>query len=685
MAAGDKVLGTKPRADSNERFDLVDFLALAVTAQSGLEGMQRALVSSPKATVGLPTGERWSGSLTINPTSGSDGLFRIDTVVFVGLDANGGLVLKPAGTTLSVAIPAGGSSQQVYAYMADVTENPQVRRFIPATTPFTEFVQAINVASRQTCNLYVRAGVAGTVVAEDVVSGVTRSLLFLGICTNTGGVVAFTPAANTLETVTVPTTLPTANTGTTVGATTVTGSQASLRELVNAALYQIGQLGWRGSRNVVPSAANNFQAYSSPSVGIDALFDSPGESTTTPITVWRSWNLKRRSVIDHNGYRMGAVTELDEAWCVPATRTWCYTTFGAALVGGAGGGFNIAADKEALTLNATGQIYGIGLVPQTEKGFSLLIMAANVNRTVGTDFIRYRVYARTSVPLLKNQIMFIDNDGVTGNVVHSIPFGGSINQLSIQQGQSLEVTMEAVPVTGVNQISLITMQVIVDPPGWIFTGLLSTELVTPGPAVERTYSSSPTASLNQACFSLLTPGSASFSGVKAMTTELYECLMNGNVSYVQEWMVNLQAITAAVNNRNFALGVQNNDGGAGTSFIYFFNSNTTANWQLRVVGIGGLSTVDTDTGVAVAQNTTYRMRLEINGANTSTSGVGSFRIRGYLNGVKVADVISAALPLNDVIRPYFHIGNTSLNGGPFNYSVGRVRRVFNHLLDGDNL
>ena len=271
MATGDKTAATRPLGTPNQRLDLVDYAALAITAQQAVEADTRSLLAAPKATAGAATGERWFGSMTANPTSGTDGLFRLDSIPFVGLDSNGGLLVKPNGTALSVAVPAGGTNQQIYAYVSDVAENTQVRRFLPATPAFVEFTNAVNVAVRQTVGLFVRAGTLGSVVAEDVVAGITRPLLFLGIATNTGGVVVFTPGTNTLESVAQPSIFPTSNAGITAGGTTTTGTQGTVRELVNAALFLLGQLAWKGSSLLTPTAANNFGAYSTPAVGVDKI------------------------------------------------------------------------------------------------------------------------------------------------------------------------------------------------------------------------------------------------------------------------------------------------------------------------------------------------------------------------------------------------------------------------------
>ena len=273
MATGDVVLSTRPRAKSNQRFDLVEFVRISQAFVEFMSAAQRALASDPIASAGSPTGELWQGSVTANPTVATDGLVRVDSALFVGLDADGRLVLKPVGTELSVAIPDDSSDYQVYLYMNDVTENTQVRRRLPATSPFTEFAQAFEVDIRGTATLFTRSGGVGSVVADDVAGGATRALLFLGIANNTGGDVTFTPAENRLETVTAPAALPAGSTGTTTGETTVAGSANTLRGLINNSLHAIARDRWKGSNNFTPTAANNFGAYTEiDGGGLDAAF-----------------------------------------------------------------------------------------------------------------------------------------------------------------------------------------------------------------------------------------------------------------------------------------------------------------------------------------------------------------------------------------------------------------------------
>ena len=127
MATGDIVQAARPRAESNQRFDLVEFLLQSVKWDEFIDAVTRALLAQPRATPGSPTGEIFQGSITANPAA-SDGLVRLDSAVFVGLTANGHLALKPNGAIVSVSIPDDSTDYQVYAYMTEVAEDSQIRR-----------------------------------------------------------------------------------------------------------------------------------------------------------------------------------------------------------------------------------------------------------------------------------------------------------------------------------------------------------------------------------------------------------------------------------------------------------------------------------------------------------------------------------------------------------------------------
>jgi hypothetical protein len=122
---------------------------------------------------------------------------------------------------------------------------------------------------------YVRAGNNANVVAEDSVNGVTTPLCCIGIVTNTTGTITCagynavtapngSDITNRLSTAVALSTVP-AN-------STQNGSVQSVTDLLRALSYTVGQLAWKGSQYLTPSAANNYGAYSLPAGGLDAAY-----------------------------------------------------------------------------------------------------------------------------------------------------------------------------------------------------------------------------------------------------------------------------------------------------------------------------------------------------------------------------------------------------------------------------
>lgn len=699
MSTGDVINPKRVRFQANERLDQIDADALSFAARDHIDAYSRAVEAVPR-NVGAttPTGFVFQGfGLTLNPTAPTDGKVRVQSALGVALDANGRLLIKETGTQVDLTLPSGNS--QIYAYYIEGTSDTTVRRAITVSSPFGEGASSIPTKLQGGVAFFVRVGDQTSIVASDVVNGATTALCFIGVANNSSGTVTMTGyngttapngafATNRLAAVSVPTALPTTN--------TMSGSITTMQGLVNAALWMVGQAIWKGSRNITPSASNNFGAYSPPTVGIDALFDSVDETTVTPITNWRDWNLKRRSTIDHSGYRMGQVTEVDECWNVPTTRTWCYPVTTAQRGSGSGGGWGYSSFVGFVVINAVSQLFQVLLVPQTNNNFSIVSATANINRTNGTDqptvaLIAASSVASTAIPTSIHGLTFAQATSTsgTGDVVLDLAvtgglIGGVVDYfVSNNTALMANISVTGTP-TGTNSIYLISLVVVVDPKGWTFLpDFVTLPSGIPAPIVKRAYSG-PSVNINQASFSLTTAAmTAPAAAVGRMVTMQYECFLNADVAYVQEWMMRTGTISGGANIRTFALGIQNNNGGAEDRFVYFYNQNTITNWQIRVVGS---SAVDTDTGVAIAANTTYRMRLEIAGANVSTAGGTSFRIRGYINGVKVVDIVSSALPVADMIRPYFHAGCTAASTtAAYGFNVGRVRRAWNHVLNGDNL
>lgn len=275
MATGDVLNPSRPRYEANERFDTVDADAASQAPLDHIDALIRAMLTTPRAAGGTsPVGLLLTGfSLTLNPTGPSDGLVRINAELGVAVDANGRPIIKPAGTTLDLTIPAG--SHQLYVYYRETDGETAKRRFLTVTPPFTEYSQAMNTKYQSTLGTYVRSGNNTNIVPDDVVNGVTTPLVCIGICTNTAGAISMTgydattapngsDITNRMATVTAPATPPTVNTR--------NGSPKTLHDLLTAALYSIGQVAWKGSDFLTPAAGNNFGAYSIPAGGVDKAF-----------------------------------------------------------------------------------------------------------------------------------------------------------------------------------------------------------------------------------------------------------------------------------------------------------------------------------------------------------------------------------------------------------------------------
>lgn len=397
------------------------------------------------------------------------------------------------------------------------------------------------------------------------------------------------------------------------------------------------------------------------------------ETSVAPLAVNRDFQSHNRSLVDHNGYRMGQVTEIDETWRRASTQTIQHSHASAVharvpntISGGVDGG---AGDVLILSSATSGEPFSWDL-NSLRPGNTVTAIQVPVNRAdAGNDFtVRFVDQTGTSGTTFVANVR--SNSG-TGNSTLSL--AGSLLPWTLAANHHVVMDVASSTAPGLATLFSSILTVIVDPEGWLWTTTQN------GSNGSRRQYLDPTADINQRQLQLIGLGSAQ-TGV--MTLEAYECFLNADVAYTMEWMMRTGTISDASNTRQFALGVQNNNAGAGNRFVYFFNQGTTANWQLRVQGSAGAG--DTDTGVAITANTVYRMRLEILGANVSSAGTGNFRVRGFINGNKVGDVVVSSLPTADLIRPYFLVGSVGA-GGPYDYSVGRVRRVWNHRASGDSL
>jgi len=269
MATGDTTPRKRARFASNQRLDQPDAEDLSRGPRDETGLVAKSVTSKAVATAGAPVGFIFGGgSVTANPIAINDGKVRLNAELFVALDADGNLLVKPDATTIDATIPPGGADYQVYAYEAEVDTTSAVRQFITSVAPYTEVSQVTATRLTTQVGLHVRVGGLGSIVSEDAIGSANRALVFLGIASNLLGTVTFDPSAQVNRL------------GSTVGPFTPpangysAGSMRTLTEQLAALLYMASRDRWKGARAqnlpyLTLNASNNHGAYSEPPYGLD--------------------------------------------------------------------------------------------------------------------------------------------------------------------------------------------------------------------------------------------------------------------------------------------------------------------------------------------------------------------------------------------------------------------------------
>lgn len=409
------------------------------------------------------------------------------------------------------------------------------------------------------------------------------------------------------------------------------------------------------------------------------------EANLAPLATYRDYLQKTRANVDHNGYRMGQVSELDEDWRAEPVKISVPLAAGIVTQGAPtinNGSWRYTAASQ--TFRTEVQVPQGAIITNVIVYWNQQNAANSASATLEYDGSRLSA----SVPGQRTRTLA---GGGIGNFSVDVmnPSGSAPTYLLTKRAAAtisswLQIWIQTSAVTTSTDILDIEVTYILPPDGWDYTGVSTDQASGAGTGTnnDRFQYVDPQANLNQRGLQLLGGVVSSGSAGQSVLAGKWETFHDTNVAYAMEFMVRTGTISDATNRRQFALGIQNNNAGGLNRFVYFFNQDTTTNWQLRVVGS---ATADTDTGVAIAANTTYRMRLEIYGASLNSSG--NVKIRAYINGTLVAETNSSTLPAADKIRPYFKAG-VSAGGttcGPYDFTLGRVRRVWNHLLTQDNL
>jgi len=382
-----------------------------------------------------------------------------------------------------------------------------------------------------------------------------------------------------------------------------------------------------------------------------------------------------RSLVDHNGYRMGQVTEMDERWDVgPVTAsvpifnalvssgTWAYST--------SGGWSNTASGVLLLSLD--------GLIP---AGAIITNVVFSFSRgTTGDTNLFELIDGTGGSQIVATGKSVTSGTGLSTTDLMASPTSGfAVQEMGFVAGSTLANQFLRITTTITSSFNLWGVKVTytLAPSNWVYSHA-TVGIAAPG-GTDLLTLLDPQSGLNQRGAQLKGAAVSATAGASQLAAT-NECFMDANSAYLMEWMCKTGTITDGSAHRMFAMGLGQLITGAAPG-ISVYNDNTFANWQLRTILT---STVTTDSGVAIAANTVYRFRLEVFGANVSSAGAGNVRVRLYINGVKVVDVTPATTGIG-AIGPKFFAGTNGTTGGPYDITVGRVRRAWNHLLAADNL
>lgn len=675
MAVGDVNNPKRVRVQSNERLDDVDADALARGAREHLDAYSRAIEATPR-NVGssTPTGLIFQGfGLTLNPTGPSDNKVRVQSALGVALDSDGRMLVKESGVQVDLTLSAGNS--QIYAYFIEDDSDTTVRRRISVSSPFTESGTSQPTKLKGNVAFFTRTGDQTSIVASDVVNGATTALCFLGVANNASGTVTMTGynattapngsfATNRLTTVAIPTTLPPNN--------AANGSVATMHGFVNAALYALGQGIWKGSKNFTPSAANNFGAYTPPTVGLDGLFDVQAEGTLTPVTKWRDWQQNTRFLVDHQGYPGGQISVKDENWFVPATSPVNVdpTT-----------GYKLAGSAAAQTASP----FGVNLSTSSDQWLVPIDRSSVPIGAIITNII-VSYTTTNSANTLTGALTFTSTVSATTStqVSRTVTTGSSPNSFDVlfqpaatqwqkwaSPAHRLELQLSCAITSGSVTVYNIQISYIQAPVGW--TQSIQTD-TTVGASDGFNYLD-PISGFNQRHVQMITKGSG-----LAILIGAPETYVDDSLAHSTEFMLRTGTVIDANNVFTPLLNVFQ-PGGLGISWGLSRGSGQ-ANWDFNFSnGTGGI--FSTGTGVAFTSNTVYRVKYEFQGASRNSTGFA--RARCWINGSLVATLNQATATVPGAVGLRFDMQALTTSNGPYDIRIGRIRRAWNHLAAGDNV
>ena len=415
----------------------------------------------------------------------------------------------------------------------------------------------------------------------------------------------------------------------------------------------------------------------------NADLGNTAEANTVPLILARDYLQNRRSHVDHNGYRMGQVTELDETWMAPAAvnvnipmeagipvfniNNWTYST---------GGTGNPVYWQYSNASGATAAEVDFSLCDLVPPNAIITGVIVECNRLNTTDTVQVTIAttqanAATRTAIVANGIL---SGAAAGNATVTLATGTTTGHLPFQmptggQGDNVTLALSCGDVAA-STIKFFGVRVtyIIPPLGWTYVGGTTNVISAAAAGDQFAYADAQTG-LNQRALQLFGSALGGSPGSGAMVS-FYETFLDTTTVYETEYMVKPGVITDGSNHRQFFLGVKS----AAGVFVGMYSDATLTNWQLRI------GAANTDTGVVVASSAVYRVRLEVLGTAMNSSG--TTKVRLWINGTKTE--VNVAITA-DKFQQFFSAGTNSTTGGPYDFTVGRVRRCWNHVSSGDNL
>lgn len=266
---------------------------------------------------------------------------------------------------------------------------------------------------------------------------------------------------------------------------------------------------------------------------------SPAETNMLPLIVNRDYRGNNRSLIDHNGYRMGEVSEIDENWKLAGTRTVRFSAAPFDYIGvtAPNTGATMRLAEEGYQANAV-----IGPLP---AGATITSLVVQYGRFSGVVQFSLDDHSPGSIGLLfVNRIVEKTISTGTGNATTDLAVSPSSGGLPYTVNAQSKLTINGLgngfaDVTGdrgfIVEAFLVTY--IMDPPGWAWTPSSSVGALPQFNRFAMRRYQDPTAALglNQRSVNIASPFKTAQPGEEgSLTTEGYEAFMDANICYVQE-------------------------------------------------------------------------------------------------------------------------------------------------------